>query len=56
MRQLQLQYSYYGWRARIGLFVPSINVVVELELNLMAPDGVSSHASKNLVFNHERKL
>jgi arylmalonate decarboxylase len=49
MKQLRLVYSYYGWRARIGLLVPSINVVMEPELNLMAPDGVSIHSSRLVI-------
>ena len=49
MKQLRLVYSYYGWRARIGLLVPSINVVMEPELNLMAPEGVSIHSSRLVI-------
>lgn len=36
----------YGWRARIGVLVPSTNTVVESEFNLMAPEGVSIHAAR----------
>lgn len=36
----------YGWRARIGLVVPSNNTVVEPEFARMAPDGVSAHAAR----------
>ena len=46
MKDLELQYSYYGWRARIGLLLPAINVVMEPELNLMAPQGVSIHSAR----------
>ena len=46
MKDLRLQYSYYGWRARIGLLLPAINVVMEPELNLMVPEGVSIHAAR----------
>ena len=46
MKDLRLQYSYYGWRARIGLLLPAINVVMEPELNLMAPQGVSIHSAR----------
>lgn len=49
MKQLRLVYSYYGWRARIGLLVPSVNVVMEPELNLMAPEGVSIHSSRLVI-------
>ena len=41
--------SYYGWRARIGLILPSVNLVMEPEFNRMAPEGVSIHASRVLV-------
>jgi len=34
-------YSPYGWRARIGLIVPSTNAVNEPEFWRMAPEGVS---------------
>jgi maleate cis-trans isomerase len=34
-------YSPYGWKARIGLIVPSTNAVNEPEFWRMAPDGVS---------------
>ena len=46
MKDLRLQYSSYGWRARIGLLLPAVNVVMEPELNLMAPEGVSIHAAR----------
>ena len=36
----------YGYKARIGLIVPSPNVVVEPEFNAMKPDGVSVHATR----------
>lgn len=36
----------YGWRARIGVLVPSTNTVVESEYNRMAPQGVSVHAAR----------
>jgi maleate isomerase len=36
----------YGWRARIGIIVPSTNTVVESEFWRMAPRGVSIHASR----------
>lgn len=36
----------YGWRARLGIMVPSVNTVMEPELNRLAPDGVSIHASR----------
>ena len=50
MKDLKLRYSYYGWRARIGLLVPAINVVMEPELYLMAPEGVSIHSARMASF------
>lgn len=46
METIRLRYSYYGWRARIGLLVPAANVVMEPEMTRMIPDGVSVHASR----------
>jgi len=46
MNNVHLMYSQYGWRARIGLLVPCSNVVMEPEFNMMAPQGVSVHASR----------
>ncbi len=36
----------YGWRARIGLLVPSINTTMEPELWSLAPQGVSVHTAR----------
>ncbi|MFC1957937.1 hypothetical protein ACFLVQ_00010 [Chloroflexota bacterium] len=33
----------YGWRARLGVLVPSGIIAIEPEFNLMAPEGVSCH-------------
>ena len=38
----------YGWRARIGLIVPSPNTVTETEFWQMAPEGVSVHTTRLL--------
>jgi len=35
-----------GWRARLGVLVPSINKTMEPELYKMAPEGVSIHFAK----------
>lgn len=43
------RYSHYGWRARVGLIVPSVNVVMEPELARMAPEGVSIHVTRLLL-------
>ena len=42
----------YGWRARIGLIVPSTNTVNETEFWRMAPAGVTVHTTR-LVFRPE---
>lgn len=36
----------YGWKARIGLILPSLNAVMEPEFNTMAPDGISVHTTR----------
>jgi maleate cis-trans isomerase len=36
----------YGWRARIGLLVPSINATMETEMWQLAPEGVSVHTAR----------
>jgi len=36
----------YGWRARIGLIVPSSNTTMEAEFSSYVPDEVSLHASR----------
>jgi maleate cis-trans isomerase len=33
----------YGWRARLGILVPSGNVAIEPEFRLMTPEGVACH-------------
>jgi arylmalonate decarboxylase len=43
-------YSAYGWRARVGIVVPPGNTSNEAEFNLMAPEGVSIHASRSPAF------
>ena len=35
-----------GWRARVGLVVPSSNTTAEPELSMVAPAGVSVHAAR----------
>lgn len=39
----------YGWKARIGLMIPSGNVAIEPEFNAMKPAGVSVHAARLLL-------
>ena len=36
----------YGWKARIGIILTAPNSVCEPELNRMAPEGVSIHATR----------
>ena len=38
-----------GSRGRIGLIVPSVNTVVEPEMNRMKPEGVTVHAARVLI-------
>lgn len=39
----------YGWRARVGLIIPSLNVTIEPEFAWMAPEGVSFHTTRVLL-------
>jgi len=45
MKAVQM-YSPYGYRAKIGLIVPSTNTINEPEFYLMAPRGVSIHTAR----------
>ena len=38
----------FGWRAKIGIIIPSVNTTMEPEMWLMAPEGVSIHTSRML--------
>lgn len=38
----------YGWKARIGLMVPSTNIVIEPEFNAMVSEGISVHSMRLL--------
>ena len=42
-------YSPYGYRAKIGIITPGVNTNIEPECYLMAPKGVSFHATKMLL-------
>lgn len=33
----------YGWRARLGVIIPSLTVVIEPEFSKMTPEGVTCH-------------
>ena len=46
MRQLCLLNNEIGWRAKVGLLVPSPNWVVETWFNNVAPQGVAFHVSR----------
>lgn len=39
----------YGWRARIGLLIPSVNATMEPEFNRFLPEGVSVHAARMVI-------
>lgn len=39
----------YGWRARIGIIIPSSNTTMEAEFSAYAPEGVSIHTSRLLL-------
>src|SRR5690625_4415893 len=38
-----------GWRGRIGMIVPSSNIVLEHELSMLIPKGVSIHYSRTQI-------
>ena len=42
-------YSHYGWKAKIGLIVPSTNIVNEPEFWQMAPDGVAIFTARAML-------
>jgi len=42
-------YSPYGWRAKIGVIVPSTNTATEAEWRCMMPEGVSYHVGRALL-------
>lgn len=39
----------YGWRGKIGVILPSLNNVMEPELNKMAPQGIAVYATRLLL-------
>jgi len=39
----------YGWRARIGLLIPSANVTMEPEFNQFLPEGISVHVARMMI-------
>ncbi len=39
----------YGWRAKIGIIIPSLNNTMEPELNRMAPRGVAVYCTRLLL-------
>jgi maleate cis-trans isomerase len=38
----------YGWRAKLGIIIPSNNTILEPEFARMVPEGVSVHAARIL--------
>jgi hypothetical protein len=41
--------SGYGWRARIGIVLPSVNTVMEPWAQRTVPDGVSAHFARMFI-------
>lgn len=41
-----------GWRAKIGVIIPTVNAVTEPEFNRMAPDGVTTHFTRMPIHFH----
>ncbi|MBT4750716.1 MAG: decarboxylase [Rhodospirillaceae bacterium] len=41
-----------GWRARLGVIIPTVNTVTEPEFAAMAPDGVTSHFTRMPIHFH----
>jgi|SRR5665648_251034 len=37
---------FYGWRARVGILLPTNNTVLEPEMASVAPEGVTFHATR----------
>jgi maleate isomerase len=37
---------HYGWRARLGMLLPSVNTAAEAQFNAMLPEGVSLHTTR----------
>ena len=54
MKAVQM-YSPYGYRAKIGLIVPSTNTVNEPEFYKMAPCGVSVHTARIMLLGKTTK-
>lgn len=46
MTGMQRHQSAYSWRGKIGIIVPPTNTVNEAEWKIMAPTGVTIHASR----------
>ena len=41
--------DHLGWRAKVGLILPSVNTVIEPVFYLTAPSGITFHASRTLI-------
>ncbi|MGC4897426.1 maleate cis-trans isomerase family protein [Micromonospora sp. DT31] len=39
----------HGWRARIGLIIPHVNMTMEPEINSVLPRGASAHAARMVI-------
>ena len=45
----------YGWRAKVGVILPSLNVTMEPELYKMAPEGVTFHFTRMFLSEGTKK-
>ncbi|NQV55235.1 MAG: decarboxylase [Rhodospirillales bacterium] len=41
-----------GWRAKLGVIIPTVNTVTEPEFSAMAPDGVTAHFTRMPIHFH----
>lgn len=39
----------YGWRARVGLLIPSVNATMEPEFNRFLPEGISVYTARMMI-------
>lgn len=44
--------NLYGWRAKIGIVIPSNNTVIEPEFAAMQPPGVTTHGARVLSYGN----
>jgi maleate isomerase len=46
---LLIDIGLYGWRARLGLLIPSSNTTMEMEFHKTVPEGVSVHTARMMM-------